>query len=145
MPKKKLRDMTWEDYGISRHRYEELRAFCLQYEEKKCKINRGVSGMKCDGMPKGTSSGDALERMAIRNVQYQKDCEMIEQAALAANSEIYPYIIKSVTNDLSYEFIEYDEKLGKIPVGKTNFYAFRRKFYYFLDILKSGDKIDLVS
>lgn len=142
---KRLRDMTWEDYGISRHRYEELKAFCLQYEEKKCKINRGISGMNYDGMPKGTGSGDALERMAMRNVMYQKDCEMIEQAALKASGDIYQYIIKSVTNDLSYEFIEYDEKLGKIPVGKTDFYAIRRKFYYFLDILKSGDKIDLLS
>lgn len=28
---KRLRDMTWEDYGISKNRYDELRAFCLQY------------------------------------------------------------------------------------------------------------------
>lgn len=28
---KRLRDMTWEDYGISKHRYQELKASCLQY------------------------------------------------------------------------------------------------------------------
>ena len=142
---KRLRDMTWEDYGISKYRYDELKAFCLQYEEKKSKINRGVGAMNYDGMPKGNYKENSLEAQAIKNVIYQKDCEMIEQAAVAASAEVYQYIIKSVTNDLSYRFIEYDEKLGKISVGKTEFYAIRRKFYHFLDLLKSGDKIDLLS
>ena len=142
--KKRLRDMTWDDYGISRNRYKELEAFCLQYEEKKSKISRGISAVTNDGMPHGNYKGNPLEANAIRNVTYQKDCEMIEQAAIAASAEIYPYIIKSVTNDLSYPFIEYDEALGRIPIGKTEFYATRRLFYHYLDLLKSGDKIGLV-
>lgn len=142
---KRLRDMTWEDYGISKNRYAELKAFCLQYGEKKSKINRGVGAMNYDGMPKSNYKENPLETKAIRNVTYQKDCEMIEQAAIAASADIYPYIIKSVTNDLSYRFIEYDEKLGRIPVGKTEFYAMRRLFYHYLDNLKSGDKINLLS
>lgn len=76
---------------------------------------------------------------------YQKDCEMIEQAAIAAAPEIYQYIIKSVSNDLSYQYIEYDDKLGRIPVGINEFYGYRRLFYHYLDKLKIGDKIDLVS
>lgn len=142
---KRLRDMTWEDYGISKNRYAELKAFCLQYEEKKSKINRGVGAMNYDGMPNSNYKENSLETKAIRNVMYQEDCEMIEQAAIATSAEIYQYIIKSVTNDLSYRFIEYDEKLGRIPVGKTEFYAMRRLFYYYLDNLKSGDKINLLS
>lgn len=143
--RKRLRDMTWEDYGISKNRYAELKAFCLQYEEKKSKINRSVGAMNYDGMPKSNYKENSLEAKAIRNVMYQEDCEMIEQAAIATSAEIYQYIIKSVTNDLSYRFIEYDEKLGRIPVGKTEFYAMRRLFYYYLDNLKSGDKINLLS
>lgn len=145
MGKKRLRDMTWDDYGISKHRYQELKAFCLQYDEKKSKISRGISGIGYDGMPKENYKGNPLETQAIRNVMYQKDCEMIEQAAMAASGEIYPYIIKSVANDLSYQFIEYDEALGRIPVGINEFYAYRRLFYHYLDLLKIGDKIDLLS
>ena len=70
---------------------------------------------------------------------------MIEQAAVAAAPEIYRYIIKSVINGLPYHFVEYDEEEGKIPVGKTDFYAYRRLFYFYLDKLKSGDKINLLS
>ena len=142
---KRLRDMTWDDYGISRNRYKELQAFCLQYDEKKSKINRGVNAVANDGMPKGNFKKNTLEMNAIRNVIYQRDCEMIEQAAVAASSQIYPYIIKSVTNDLSFPYIEYDEKLGRIPVGKTEFYGYRRLFYHYLDLIKSGDKLDLLS
>ena len=141
----RIRDKTWDDYGISVHRYQELKAFCLQYEEKKSKIIRGISSGTNDGMPKSNFRANSLESNAIRNVMHQKDCEMIEQAAIAAAPDFYPYIIKSVTNDLSYAYIEYDEKLGKIPVGKTDFYAYRRLFYHYLDELKSGDKTQLLS
>ena len=143
--KKRLRDMTWDDYGISRNRYKELQAFCLQYDEKKSKINRGINAVANDGMPKGNFKKNTLEMNAIRNVIYQRDCEMIEQAAVAASSEIYPYIIKSVTNDLSFPYIEYDEKLGRIPVGINEFYGYRRLFYHYLDLIKNGDKLDLLS
>ena len=37
--------------------------------------------------------------------------------------------LKSVTDDLSYEYLEFDDTLGRIPVGKTDFYGYRRKFY----------------
>ena len=143
--KKRLRDMTWDDYGISRNRYKELEAFCLQYEEKKSKISRGINAVTIDGMPKGNYKQNTLEANAVRNVILQKDCEMIEQAAIAAAPDIYPYIIKRVTNGLSYPFIEYDEKLGRIPVGINEFYGYRRLFYHFLDRMKNGDKIDLLS
>lgn len=143
--KKRLREMTWEDYGISRNRYNELKAFCLQYEEKKSKINRLQAQTGNGGQPRGNHTGNPTEELAVRNVVYQKDCEMIEQAAVAASPEIYKYIIKSVTNDLSYRFVEYDEKLGRIPVGVNEFYAYRRLFYHYLDKIKSGDKLQLLS
>lgn len=113
MEKKRIREMTWDDYGISRHRYEELKAFCLQYEEKKSKISYGITSGKNDGMPKSNYRENQLEGNAIRNMLYRKDCEMIEQAAVAASPEIYRYIIKSVTNGLPYQFVEYDEVLEK--------------------------------
>lgn len=142
---KRIRDKTWDDYGISTNRYKELKAFCLQYNEKKFKINRSIDSTASDGMPKGGTRKDKLEVIAIRNVIYEQDCKMIEQAAIAASSEIYPYIIKSVTQDLSYQFIEYDDKLGRIQVGPNEFYGYRRLFYHYLDRLKIGDKIDLLS
>ena len=33
--RERLRDLTWDDYGISRERYQELKHFCLQYKAKR--------------------------------------------------------------------------------------------------------------
>lgn len=145
MGKKRLRDMTWDDYGISKHRYQELKAFCLQYEEKKNKIRYGLSAVQSDGQPRAHNTGSQVENQAIENVNYQKDCAMIEEAAVRANPEIYRFIIKSVTLGLAYEYIEYDQIDGRIPVGKTDFYAYRKLFYYYLHKIKIGDKLNVVS
>lgn len=144
MKKKRIRDYTWEDYGISRHRYKELQAFCLQYDEKKSKIRYGLSAIVNDGLPKGNQVGCPTEQMALTNNLYKHDCSIIEEAAIKANPRIWRYILKSVTQGLPYEFIEYDEEQGRIPMGKTEFNATRRLFYYYLNNLKIGFKLSEV-
>lgn len=140
---KRLRDMTWDDYGISKHRYQELKAFCLQYEEKKNKIRYGLSSVQNDGTPAGGGVGRPTERQAIDNEQYKKDCLMIEEAAVRANPGIWKYILKSVTLGLPYEFIEYDEELGRIPMCRRDFYGTRKKFYAILNELKLDHKLSV--
>lgn len=138
---KRLRDMTWEDYGISKNRYAELKAFCLQYEEKKSKIKYGISAAQYDGQPKAHSTGSQTEKQAMDNILYAKDCAMIEEAAIRANPEIWRYIVKSVTLGLSYEFIEYDNEQGKIPMCRRDFYGTRKKFYAILNEMKLDHKL----
>lgn len=138
---KRLRDMTWEDYGISKNRYAELKAFCLQYGEKKSKIKYGISTAQYDGQPKAHNTGNQTERQAMDNVIYMKDCAMIEEAAIRTNPEIWRYIVKSVTLGLSYEFIEYDNEQGKIPMCRRDFYGTRKKFYAILNEMKLDHKL----
>lgn len=135
---KRLRDMNYDDYGISKNRYQELKAFCLQYDEKKLKIKYGISAMSYEGMPRGNEVSSTVERQAIENDIYKRECLMIEEAAVRANPGIWKYIVKSVTKGLAYEFIEYDEELGRIHICKTDFNAYRRLFYGYLHQLKLG-------
>lgn len=136
---KRLRDMTWDDYGISKNRYKELKAFCMQYEEKKNKIQYGMNSTVQDGMPRGSRSiSSPVEKQAIENTTYLRDIRMIEEAAVKTNPAIWKYILKSVTEDLSYEFIMYDKIQGRIPMGQTEFYAYRKLFYHYLDEIKLG-------
>ena len=58
--------------------------------------------------------------------QQYKDIEAIEQCAVAADPEIYQYVIKSVTEGVKYEFL-------KVPASRKKFYRARRKFFYLLD------------
>ncbi len=143
MRKKRLRDMTWDDYGISKNRYKELKAFCLQYDEKKSRIQYGTSGgpPAWEGGTSGIGSvGSPVERQAIENESYSRDCRMVEEAAIRANPGIWRYILRSVTQDLPYEYVEYDEELERITVGRTEFYAFRRLFFFYLHKIKIGYK-----
>lgn len=128
---KKLRETTWEDYGISRHRYLELKAFCLQYDEKKNKISRNRHQL---------NSGKLTEYDL-----YQQDVRMIEAAAVEANPFISEYILKSVTKDAPFEQIEYDAEHGRIPSGKTDFYAIRRCFYDCLNKMQMAAKLSMES
>lgn len=71
----------------------------------------------------------------------QSSAQYLHRMALCY--QMLPYLLKSVTDDLSYEYLEFDDTLGRIPVGKTDFYGYRRKFYACLlkkKSIKSGDK-----
>lgn len=77
----------------------------------------------------------------ISKKQYKKMKEMckegkyieeIKKAAGRTNRDIAEYLIKSVTEGKSYDTLEFDNKLGRIPCGRTDFYAFRRLFYFYL-------------
>lgn len=88
MPRK-----SWQDYGISKERYQELRETAR------------------------TGESDAL----------------VLSAALRANEGAAGHIILSVTKGVSYNYIEFHDRLGRCPLGRTNFYAARRLFYHYLD------------
>ena len=132
MANKRLRDMTWDDYGISRYRYRELKNFCLQYPEKKEKISYGlVSHEPAEGL--SGRIGRPTESQAVHNEHYSKDVMMIEQAATAASPDIYPWILASVTEDLNYKELIGHTSLGPVPMCEKDFYGVRRLFYSILD------------
>ncbi len=56
--------------------------------------------------------------------------EIAHTAANTANKDIAEYILLSVMKNKSYEGVEYAEKLGRIPCGRTDFYGYRRYFYH---------------
>ena len=121
------RDMKLSDHNISRDKYNELKYFCLQYWQKKQEIDRnyGIDGFSQDGMPRGTSSSNPTEKKALRIAQLKRDTELIEQTAMEADAEIYPWILKNVTSGGPYEYMD-----G--PISRTKFYDSRRYFFYLL-------------
>ena len=132
---KALRAMTWEDYGISKYRYRELKAFCLQYPEKMEKVQYGLVSHEPTEVRSGRISRPT-EDQAINNSPYLQDILMIESAAREASPELYYWILASVTQGLNYEELEYHTTLGRVPINRFDFYAYRRKFYYLLHVKK---------
>ena len=112
------RDMKLSDHNISRDKYNELKYFCLQYWQKKQEIDRnyGIDGFSQDGMPRGK---------ALRIAQLKRDTELIDQTAMEADAEIYPWILKNVTSGVPYEYMD-------VPMGRRKFYEARRYFFFLL-------------
>lgn len=126
MPRR--RDLKLDKYGISKEAYRELRSFCLQYEEKKARLQqlRSIASAPITGMPGKNEPGNPTAKHAEIAVKLSNDIAMIEQSALEASGNLYQHIIQHVTREgATYE------KLCP-PCGRRQFYEYRRIFFYFL-------------
>lgn len=87
----------------------------------------------------------SFEELGINNERYLQlkagcknglyDREMLLQACRDMPEGVAEFIVKSVTEGKTFEKVEFDSKLGRISVCRTNFYALRRRFYGNLDRL----------
>lgn len=131
MPNK--RDLKLDDYGISNKRYKELCGYCEQYREWKDELEYKkdtVKSKRITDMPTATSGEDATAALAIRRIELQNKCEIVEQTAIQTDSVLYPYIIKSVTEEVPCWYLE--DIMG-MPYCRKDFYAARRYFFFLLD------------
>ena len=127
MDKVRKRDMKLSDYNISRAKYNELKYFCMQYEEKKRELHKGygLNAIVNDGLPKGNLPGNPVEGQAIRNAVLQADVDLIEHTAMVAGADVYQWLIKNVTEGVPYEWLN-------VPSGRRQFYETRRYFFFLL-------------
>ena len=121
------RDLSLDEYGISRWEYKELLAFCRQYDEKRARaadlLYRTTGNLSC--MPRGSNTSDPVCVSVARRERLLHDCEMIEQAAIAADPENYKAIIRNVTKGAPYEAC-------KFYGARATFFRTRRKFFFLL-------------
>ena len=117
-------------YYISKHRYYELKHFCLQYPEFKRKYND-----LCEKIPGGiihVKSDDVLytdESIKVRQ-EYLDQMDLIRECCDMTDPVIGDYIFKAVTQGLTYTYFRMHDG---IPCGKDMFYMLYRRFFYILD------------
>lgn len=119
-------------YYISKHRYYELKHFCLQYPEWKRELYSISSLVKPrieEQVSKGLH-GDNVTKAAELREYYRRRMEAVEQAALAADPDLYSYILKAVTEGWAFDQLNARER---IPCSRDTWYDRYRKFFYFLD------------
>lgn len=120
-------------YWISKHRYYELKHFCLQYPEWKKLYSAGVNTMKSPNFSRVGNSGNASDPVgeaAARVEIFSRRMKMVEQTAIETDPELYSYILRCVTEGCSYVALR--TYLG-IPCGRDYFYERYRKFFWLLD------------
>lgn len=121
-------------YWISRHRYYELKHFCLQYPTWK-RVRAALDDLSVhspiiESIPVfGNIPSDPTAKYAIAKEYYSNKIKMVERVALEADPVIGMYVLRAVTEELSYNYLKM--KLG-IPCGKDMYYDRYRKFFWLL-------------
>lgn len=132
-------------WGISRWAYEELRAFCRQYPEKKAEADAllGVrssfhvveykDGDKTLGtvMPKGNMTSNPVEDTIMKRLRLLEDCDLIDRVARETDGgDWYDALILNCCHGKGYEYID----PAILPTSKRNaFFQARREFFYRLN------------
>lgn len=124
-------------YHIDKHRHYELKHFCLQYPVWKKAYadfsDASIPLSMIDSAPTSNMPGDPTAKRAVMRAYYSDKIRLIEQAAMEADKYLYDYILKAVTEELSYTYLK--SKLD-IPCGKDMYYDRYRKFFWILNKLR---------
>ena len=120
-------------YYIDKHRHYELKHFCLQYPswkkaykevEKSCVSAAALERESSTNIP-----SDITAKYAMKKVYYADRIQLIEETAKKADEFLYTYILKAVTEELSYTYLK--SKMN-IPCGRDMYYDRYRKFFWLL-------------
>lgn len=109
--------MTTE-YCIGKHRFYELRHFCLQYPEWKA-LYSTLDGW---GSEIGVNEGDTTSRDGIRRADLRRNMEMIEETCREEGGEYAEMLLQYVTTG---------GKL-KLKASQKDFWLYYRKFFWAL-------------
>jgi hypothetical protein len=120
-------------YWIDKHRYYELKHFCMQYQswKKTYLALDGFSKASSEAVPSKTNKySDPTARCAEAKAFYLDRIELVEQCAWDADPELSNYILKGVTEECSYEYLK---SSLNIPCSRDTYYDRYRKFFWLLD------------
>ena len=125
-------------YWISKHRYYELKHFCLQYPE----WQSALEAMKTDSFSSyyirvhkdDTSHKDPTADLATLRANLQMKINAVEHVAWETDPVIGPYILEAVTTGASYTYLSMNKDL---KCSRDEYYENYRKFFWLLNTYKS--------
>jgi hypothetical protein len=124
-------------YYIDKHRHYELKHFCLQYPRwKKAYIDcldHDMPMSMVEGVQDIGGLYDPTATRAVTRSYYSKRMQLIEEVAKNADRYLWQYILKGVTEGVSYTYLK--TKLG-IPCGKDMYYDRYRRFFWLLSEIR---------
>ena len=121
-------------YWIEKNRYYELKYFCLQYQTWKRRYEEldGFSGRSIDEVvySRLNNIANPTHRTAEERSLYLERTEVIERVAIETDPYLASYILKAVTEGLSYTYLK--SRLD-IPCSRDTYYDRYRRFFWLLD------------
>lgn len=120
-------------YWIERHRYYELKHFCLQYTTWK-KLYDSINSINSPTIDyvisKTNKNGNPTEKYAIARTYLKDRIEMIDRVAKKTDETLYHYILIGVTQGYTYTYLK---TTMNIPCCRDKYYELYRKFFWLLD------------
>ena len=119
-------------YWIERHRYYELKHFCLQYPLWKFYL-KNIDGLEGKKFPEGKSGSNFSDPVAWAVEHREEYCNkmiLVQDAVMATSPEFSDYIFKAVTQELNYDNLRL---VHGLPCCREYWYELYRKFFYILD------------
>ena len=120
-------------YWIDKNRFYELKYFCLQYPLWKYAYDV-LDGMRVSSFDltyvKASKATDILGSIMDERTLYLERMELVEKAAREADPYLASYILKAVTEGLSYNYLK--SRL-EIPCSRDMYYDRYRRFFWLLD------------
>jgi hypothetical protein len=123
-------------YWIEKHRYYELKHFCLQYPlwRKQYDMLQGLntpfSRLSSD---QTNEHADPTVKCAISKMYYSDRIVMIHKVASETNNELCDYILRAVTEGLSYDTLRINQS---IPCCRDVYYELYRRFFWILNKIR---------
>lgn len=121
-------------YWIDRHRYYELKHFCLQYplwkQMHSSLIEYPSSWPLLISPCKTNAINDPVTRHIEERLYYAERMKMVERVAKETNEELSCYILEAITEGISYDHLR--ARTG-IPCCKDVYYDLYRQFFWLLD------------
>ena len=122
-------------YWISKHRYYELKHFCLQYPEWRYLYMSldSISENNPSGISDKNKVSDPVHGAVEQRLYLRQNMDLIENCCNEADPIIGRYIFMAVTNGFSFVQLQMQHN---IPCGKDMYYDRYRKFFYLLSVRK---------
>lgn len=118
-------------YHLSKHRYLELKHFCLQYPEWKQRLKEITDIRASDTvMPGSDQISNETERIAIERTMLKNKIELVEKTCMETDQVLWFYVLQGVTEEATYTYLR---NAMNIPCGKNMYYDRYRRFFWLLD------------
>ena len=117
-------------YWIPKFRYLELKNFCLQYPDWKLALKEISLLQSHPTVTPSSNVSDPTNKMALYRLRYEENIQLIESVAKQSDPDLAKWIVKGVTESLSYDYLKYQLE---IPAGRDMYYDRYRRFFWILD------------
>lgn len=122
------------EYFLGKHRHYELKHFCMQYPEwkKAYEMLDGIGRLPDSPLtsPKNRRTGNPTENCAVKRAYLYRKIEMVERAARETDPVLGGYVLKGITEGLSYEALRIS---SDIPCCRDTYYRLYRQFLWILN------------